>query len=601
MEPDLSATRRTDSCGSLRASDIGRRVALCGWVHRRRDHGGLIFIDLRDREGLIQVVFNPGRDADLHEAGGELRSEFVVRVEGTVIARAEGNVNPNLGTGEIEVQVEGLTVLNRCEALPITLDDLEAAGEEQRLRWRYLDLRRPALQANFALRHRVTHAVRSFLDREGFYEIETPILSKSTPEGARDYLVPSRVYPGRFFALPQSPQIFKQLFMISGFERYYQIARCFRDEDLRADRQPEFTQIDLEMSFVEPEDVFRVVEGLMARAFEAAGRLWPETVPRLSYDDAMARFGSDRPDLRFDLEIRDVTDQVAGCAFRIFAEAGASGKVVRGFAAPGAAGLSRKELDQLTALTRQHGAGGLVWVKMGEGGIKSPALKHLGEDLCRSLAAGMGAGAGDLLLLVADRAAVAAPALGALRQEMARRLDLIPADGTAVTWVQDFPLFEESEGGWTSCHHPFTSPRPEDLEHLETDPGRVTAQAYDMVLNGWELGGGSIRIHDPAVQRRVFRRLGLSEEEAEEKFGFFLGALEHGAPPHGGIALGLDRIVALLTGSPSLRDVIAFPKTTSSMDLMSGSPSAVSEAQLSELGIGLRGGPEAGDGPGPSE
>jgi aspartyl-tRNA synthetase len=592
--------RRTDSCGALRATDEGRRVSLCGWVHRRRDHGGLIFIDVRDRQGLVQVVFHPGNAGEAHETAGELRSEYVICVEGKVVPREEEARNPNLTTGEIEVQADGLTVLNRADSLPITLDDLESAGEEQRLRWRYLDLRRPSLQAKIILRHRITMAVREYLDGEGFLEIETPILTKSTPEGARDYLVPSRVYPGRFFALPQSPQIFKQLFMVSGFERYFQIARCFRDEDLRADRQPEFTQIDMEMSFVEPEDVFQVVEGMMARAFEVAGRPWPEKLQRLSYAEAMARYGSDRPDLRFGMEISDVTEHVADSPFRVFAQAAAEGKVVRGIAVPGGASLSRKDLDELTAAARKQGAGGLLWVKLGEGGITSPVLKHVGEELCGRLAQELGGAQGDLLLLVADAAPLAAAVLGSLRLEMGHRFELIDPEKVAAVWVVDFPLFEydDEAGRWFSCHHPFTSPRTQDVALLESDPGAAQALAYDLVLNGWELGGGSIRIHRPEVQRRVFERLGLSQKEAEEKFGFFLGALEHGAPPHGGIALGLDRIVALLTGSASLRDVIAYPKTTSSMDLMTGSPSSVAEDQLEGLGIALRpAAPKPGDAP----
>jgi aspartyl-tRNA synthetase len=582
--------RRTDGCGDLRGSDVGREVRLCGWVHRRRDHGGLIFIDLRDRSGPVQVVFHPDAAAAAHEAAGALRAEFVVAVRGEVLARSAENRNPNLATGEVEVRALELEVLNPCSPLPVTLEDLESCGEELRLRWRYLDLRRPVMQEKLALRHRITLAVRNYLDAAAFYELETPILTKSTPEGARDYLVPSRVHPGSFFALPQSPQIFKQIFMISGFERYFQIARCFRDEDLRADRQPEFTQIDIEMSFVSPEDIYEVVEGMMARAFEAAGRSWPARVPRMSYDEAMLRYGTDRPDLRFEVPIGDVSTLVADTPFQRFAAAVAEGKVVRGLVAPGGAGMPRRELDELTELAKAQGAGGLVWIKMGEGGLSSPVLKHLGEDLCRKVVESLGGGQGDLALLVADTARVAAAALGALRLQVARRLDLVDRGRDALLWVEDFPLFEYDDGEerWTSIHHPFTSPRPSDVPRIESDPGRVRGQAYDLVMNGWELGGGSIRIHQADLQRRVFRRLGLSEAEIDSKFGFFIGALAHGAPPHGGIALGLDRIAALLTGSTSLRDVIAFPKTTSSTDLMTGSPSAVGEAQLRELGIALR-------------
>jgi len=593
MSAESTFFRRSDPCGALRADDKGRTVALCGWVHRRRDHGGLIFIDLRDRAGLVQVVFNPATDAEAHGLAGDLRAEYVIGVRGTVVGRGADAVNPNLDTGEIEVQAASLTLLNRSEPLPISLEDLADAGEEQRLRWRFLDLRRPALQEKLALRHRITLDVRRYLDEQGFYELETPVLTKSTPEGARDYLVPSRVYPGRFFALPQSPQIFKQLFMVSGFERYFQIARCFRDEDLRADRQPEFTQIDLEMSFVEPSDIYRIIEGMMARAMALAGGRWPEEIPKLSYAEAMSRYGTDRPDLRYDLPIGDVTEKVADSPFKPFAEAAAAGECVRGIGVPGGAKLARREIDELTELVRRHGGKGLVWIKLGEDGVKSSALKLLGEDACIELAEALGAGRGDMALLAADRTTVAAAALGALRQELARRLDLIPADRTAPLWVEEFPLmeFDAKEGRWVSLHHPFTSPLPEDLPLLESDPGRVRSQAYDLVMNGWELGGGSIRIHDSEIQRRVFARLNLSNEEVEAKFGFFLRALSFGAPPHGGIALGLDRVVAMLTGSASLREVIAFPKTTSSMDLMTGSPSRVSAPQLEELGIALT--PEA--------
>ena len=583
------ALHRTHRCGDLRAAHAGEEVTLAGWVNRRRDHGGLTFIDLRDRGGVVQVVFHPESAPEAHKAARDLRSEFVIRVQGRVVDRSAENINPNLPTGEVEVSVAALEVLNPCDPLPVSLDDLEASSEEMRLRWRYLDLRRPAMQQNLALRHRITMAVRKYLDEQEFLELETPILTKSTPEGARDYLVPSRLYHGQFFALPQSPQIFKQIFMISGFDRYFQIARCFRDEDLRADRQPEFTQIDMEMSFVTPEEIYRIVEKMMARVFAAADRSWPESIPRMAYDEAMDRYGSDRPDLRYDLPITDVTEEVSGSSFQLFAKAAAAGQVVRGLAVPGGGACARREFDELTELAKQHGAKGLVWIKLGDGGISSPVLKHLGEDLCSRIASRLGAAAGDAVLLVADERLTAAPVLGALRQEVARRRDLIDAGKTSILWVQDFPLFEyDARGGrWTSIHHPFTSPYPEDLPLIESDPGAVRSLAYDLVMNGSELGGGSIRIHRVDVQRRIFARLGLSEQEVEAKFGFFLGALGHGAPPHGGIALGLDRVVAILAGASSLREVIAFPKTTSSMDLMTGSPSEVSAAQLEELGIRL--------------
>jgi len=580
---------RTDACGDLRAKDVGREVVLCGWVHRRRDHGGLLFIDLRDRAGLVQLVFHPDAAAPAHAAAGELRSESVIAATGKVVARDAANLNPQLPTGEVEVQVSAVRLLNASAPLPISLDDLEAAGEEQRLRWRYLDLRRPALQRNLALRHRIALEVRRMLDAAGFYEIETPMLTKSTPEGARDYLVPSRIYPGRFFALPQSPQLFKQLFMVSGFERYFQLARCFRDEDLRADRQPEFTQIDIEMSFVTPEDIYRLVEEMMAGVFAVAGRPWPARVPRLSYDEAMTRYGSDRPDLRYDLPIVDVSAMARTLPFPPFAALGPEG-VVRGIAVPGGAATPRRELDEMTEGVRRLGAKGLVWIKQGEEGITSSALKNLGEGQTRALAEALGAERGSLVLLAADAGKVVAAALGWLRQDLARRRGLVPTDRDAILWVEAFPLLDYDEGAqrWVSCHHPFTSPRPEDLAFLETDPGRIRSQAYDLVMNGWELGGGSIRIHDAGLQRRILSRLGLSDEEIASKFGFFVQALGYGAPPHGGIALGLDRIVALLTGATSLRDVIAFPKTTSSADLLTGSPSEVADAQLRELGIRAR-------------
>jgi aspartyl-tRNA synthetase len=563
-------------------------VTLLGWVHRVRDLGALVFLDVRDRHGLTQVVVQEGQ-AFLDRAK-HLRAEFVVGVKGIVRARAAEAVNPRMATGEIEVAVAELKVLNEAAVPPFQLSDEAAlASDDLRLRYRYLDLRRPKLQANLGLRHKVTMAVRRYFDANGFWEIETPVLGKSTPEGARDYLVPSRVHPGEFYALPQSPQLFKQLLMIAGTDRYFQIVKCFRDEDLRADRQPEFTQIDVEMSFARPELVFGMIEPLMQEVFRVIGREIPTPFGRMPYSEAIARYGSDKPDLRFGLEIQDLSAAFADTPFTPFRDALAGGGAVRGFVVPGGAKYSRKQLDGLTELARQAGASGLVWVRMAEDGVKSPALKGAGEAALRAAFERAGAGAQDLLLLAAGEPDATSKVLGHLRLSVAKDEGLAKPGAFAFTWVTDFPMFEwdEQEKRYGAMHHPFTSPVLEDLDKLETDPGRVRAQAYDLVLNGSEVGGGSIRIHDADVQARIFKAINLSDEEARQRFGFFLQALTFGTPPHGGIALGLDRTVAILAGESSIREVIAFPKTAAAVDQMTGAPTGVDEKQLRELQLGI--------------
>ncbi|MFB3854505.1 MAG: aspartate--tRNA ligase [Vicinamibacterales bacterium] len=581
---------RTETCGGLRAGAAGTEATLVGWVHRVRDLGALAFVDLRDRYGITQVVARD--DEALLAMARRLHSEWVVAVRGTVQHRAPEAVNPRMPTGEIELVATAMKVLNEARTPPFQIAEEAQASEDLRLRHRYLELRRPRLQRNMVLRHKVALAIRQALDKLGFLEIETPILAKSTPEGARDYLVPSRVHPGRFYALPQSPQLFKQLLMISGMDRYFQIVKCFRDEDLRADRQPEFTQVDIEMSFATPETVFSVVEPLMQAAWRVAGKEIHVPFPRMSYERAMTEYGSDKPDLRFNLRIRDLTQAFSETAFAPFRDALAAGGRVRGFSVPGGARYSRRELDELAATARESGAELLVWVRRNEAGqLQSTAAKAFGDPLMERALVEAGSGPADLLLLTAGQAVAVSRALGQLRLAVARKVGLLDSDSYAFTWVTGFPLFEWDEGErrYVSVHHPFTSPLPEHAAFLESDPARVGAQAYDLVLNGSEIGGGSIRIHDAKLQNQIFRLLNISDEEAAARFGFFLEALQYGTPPHGGIALGLDRIVMILAGESSIRDVIAFPKTTAAVDLMTGAPSDVSRRQLEELHLDVKG------------
>ena len=572
-------------CGSLRAADIGRRVELVGWVRRRRNLGGIVFVDLRNRDGWAQVVM---RDA-LREAGEKLSQEDVIRVVGSVAARSADTVNPEMPTGEIEVIAEEVELLTAAETPPFVIEDRVNASEELRLRYRYLDLRRPEMMSTLMLRDRITFAVRQYFHENGFVDVETPILTRSTPEGARDFLVPARMSPGKFYALPQSPQLFKQLLQVAGLGRYIQIARCFRDEALRAERQLEFTQVDVEASFVEEEDVYSLIEGLFARIFPIVGIEPPARFPRLPYAEAMERFGSDKPDMRFGMELLELGDAARSCAFEVLRKAAETGRV-KGIVVPGGAALSRKQLDELSDFVKPFGAPGVLWFRKTAEGYGSPAKKALGDDGIASFLSAARAGEGDLLVVVGGAPRVAFAALGALRVELARRLSLVPDGAHAFLWVTDFPLLEwdDETQRYYASHHPFTSPKAEDVAILESDPGAVRARAYDVVMDGVELGGGSIRIHDSGLQQRVFAALSIDEDEARHKFGFLLDAFRFGAPPHGGLALGLDRLVMLMTGRDSIRDVIAFPKTTAGNCLLTESPNTVDGAQLEELGIGIR-------------
>jgi aspartyl-tRNA synthetase len=586
MAEPLGGLTRTHTCGALRATDVGAHAVLLGWVHRVRDLGGVLFLDVRDRAGVSQVVVRDN-DALLADAK-RLRSEYVIGVVGTVQRRSDDTINPKLATGEVEVLAQSIRLLNEAKTPPFQIADDAPVSEDVRLRYRYLDLRRPRLQNNLGLRHRVALAVRKYFDANGFWEIETPILTKSTPEGARDYLVPSRVHPGEFFALPQSPQIFKQILMISGTDRYFQITRCFRDEDLRADRQPEFTQVDVEISFATPDLVFGLIEPLMRDVFSLIGR--DVTVPfrRMPYADAIARYGSDKPDLRCGLEIVDLSECFRESTFRVFTQILAERGAIRGFAVPGGNKYTRNQLDGLRDQAEQMGFRGLIWVRPGEPPLSS--AKALSEGSLRQALARAGAARDDLLLMAGGPPETTSKLLGQLRLAIARKDGLLDTNDFHFLWVTDFPLLEWNgdEQRWFSMHHPFTSPLDDDLSKLDADPGGVRAKAYDLVLNGSEVGGGSIRIHDASVQARMFRRLGISDEEAKARFGFFLEALEYGTPPHGGIALGLDRLVALLAGETSIREVIAFPKTAAAVDLMAGAPSPVDPKQLRELHLRMQ-------------
>ena len=581
---------KTHNCGELQAKHIGQEVTLAGWLNRRRDHGSLVFIDLRDRSGVVQVVANPNAAPEAHAAAQEARGEYVLQVKGTVRARPEGLVNPDIPTGEVEVLAHDVKILNRAMTPPFYIYDDSPVDEALRLKYRYLDLRRARMQRNLILRHRVVKYIRDYLDGRGFVEIETPILFKTTPEGARDYLVPSRVHPGKFYALPQSPQQLKQLLMVAGYERYFQIARCFRDEDQRGDRQPEFTQLDLEMSFVEREDVMALIEEMMTGIIETLSdrKLLAKPFPRLTHAEAMRRFGTDRPDLRFGMELVDVSDLVAESGYGIFKKTIASGGRVKGLCASDCGSYSRRQVDELAELAQQEGAKGLAWLALGEDGeVRSSFAKYLTEGEVAAIVERLDARAGDLLLFVADQLKVVNGTLNGLRLELGERLGLRDRGELALCWVIDFPLFEWDEEGqrWDPSHHLFTSPMLEDLPLLETDPGAARGQQYDLVCNGEEIAGGSIRIHRRDVQEKIFELIGLDAEVAQERFGHMLEAFEYGTPPHGGIAPGIDRLVMLLAGEPNIREVIAFPKTQQAADLMAGAPSSAEDKQLNELHI----------------
>lgn len=584
--------KRTHTCGGLRETNIGESVVLNGWVAIRRDLGGVIFIELRDRFGITQVVFEPSYNSDAHEIGKKLRSEFVISIEGKVRKRPEGTENTALPTGNIDVMVDLLIILNQAETPPFAIEDNIDAHEDLRLKYRYLDLRRPEMQKSLLLRHKMYLLTRQYFDQNGFVEVETPILMKSTPEGARDFLVPSRLHKGKFYALPQSPQQYKQILMVAGLDRYFQIVRCFRDEDLRADRQYEFTQIDVEMSFVDVEDIFEIVEGLMKVFYKDVLNMELETpIKRLSFDDAMEKYGSDKPDLRFDLEMLTLNQVFEKSEFRVFREALDTNGIVTGLVAKGCGEYTRNQLDVLTDYVKKLGAGGLIWMRVKENDLDAPIAKFLTEEEKKNLVASLNAEPGDLLLLLSGKKLKTLSIMGHLRLEMAKRMNLLQPDAKpALLWVTDFPLFEwdDDTKRFYAMHHPFTSPRVEDIPLMDSDPGKVKARAYDLVLNGNEIAGGSIRIHDAALQGKMFKSLGISEDEANEKFGFLMGAFKYGAPPHGGIAFGFDRLAMLFAGRHSIRDVIAFPKTSSGISLMDECPSSVDENQLKELHIKVR-------------
>lgn len=587
MAENLTGLKRTHMCGEVSDKDVGHEIVVMGWVQRRRELGKLIFVDLRDRTGLLQIVFKSELDSDLHNKALQLRNEYVIAVRGVLQVRED--INPNLKTGRWEVIAEELRVLSKADTPPIHIEDVVDTSEATRLKYRYLDLRRPVMQKNLMLRHRVAKIARDYFDEKGFIEIETPVLIKSTPEGARDYLVPSRVFPGRFFALPQSPQLFKQILMVSGFDRYFQIAKCFRDEDLRADRQPEFTQIDLEMSFVDIPDILEICEGFLKRVFREALGVEIETpFQRMTYAEAMERFGSDKPDTRFGFELVDVSEIVRNSGFKVFSGAIENGGSVRAINAKGCgAKFSRKEIDSLADVTKTYGAKGMAWIAVEEGNLRSSFTKFLTEDEIQGILKKVQAEPGDLICFVADRNNIVFDALGHLRLEIARRLNLLDENKTNFLWVTEFPLLEynDEEKRWEAKHHPFTAPMDEDIPLLDTDPGKVRAKAYDIVLNGIELGGGSIRIHDQELQKKMFEIIGISDEEARKRFGFLLEAFRYGTPPHGGLAFGLDRMVMLMAKCESIRDVIAFPKVQNSSCLMTGAPDFVDEKQLEELHI----------------
>lgn len=581
---------RTHHCGELRSEHIGQTVSVCGWIQRRRDHGGIIFINLRDRSGIVQLVFDPDIAGEAFALAEQARPEYVLTATGEVRHRIEGQVNESMPTGEIEIYVTEAEILNTAKTPPFLIEDGVDCDEMIRLKYRYLDLRRPELQKNFELRHKLTMAVRSFLDSKGFWEIETPMLTASTPEGARDFLVPSRVRPGNFYALPQSPQLFKQLLMVSGMERYFQITRCFRDEDLRADRQPEFTQIDMEMSFLSQDEIMTMMEEMMQKIYkELMGMEIQTPFLRMPYEEAMNRFGSDKPDLRFGMEIIDLGDAVKDCGFKVFADAVKNGGCVRCINAKGGSKYSRREFDGLVKFAALYGAKGLAWIVVEEKGVKSPIAKFFSEEEMNAILQTAGAEVGDALLIVADQWFTTCNVLGNLRLEIARRENLLDEDKACFLWVVDFPMFEysEEEQRYVAMHHPFTMPKDEDIALLEENPEKVCAKAYDMILNGVELGGGSIRIHDAEIQKKIFKLLNLSDEDVQEKFGWFVKAFEYGAPPHGGLAFGLDRMVMLMRKCDSIRDVIAFPKTQNASCLVTDAPGSVDEKQLRELGVEL--------------